>query len=276
MAEPVPAPVEAQDDPGPGPGPGESVLPGAGSNQALARGLHILRMLVDEGEPMTATEVARRTGVHQSSASRILATLTEVGYVRKNDQGRFVPDYGVLALGSATTRLPLISRPRAAFEQIVGEHPSLTVSMCMLWRDEMIYLLRATSGSEPLAFWSGGFPLNISTPGLRLLVDLPEADAVQILRASRQRFGWGGRPEIVPATEEGVLAKARTLVSDDVLILADWHRRHHIGGAIPIHTPEPHPVALALVDDSGDLEPDKLALMLHQARRTVEQGFATG
>lgn len=250
-------------------------LPGAQSNQALARGLHILRMLVDEGEPLTATEVARRIGLHQSSASRILATLTEVGYVRKNEHGRFVPDYGVLALGSATTRLPLISRPRQAFEQLVGEHPHLTVSMCMLWRDEMIYLLRATSGSEPLAFWSGGFPLNISTPGLRLLVDLPQPDAVEILRASRQRFGWGGRPEIVPATEEGVLDKARSLVADDVLILSDWHREHHVGGAIPLDTPEPHPVALAIVDDSGRLGPDKLTLLLHQARRTVEQGFST-
>lgn len=237
------------------------------SNQTLARGLHILRMLVDEAEPMTATEVARRMGVHQSSASRILATLSEVGYVRKNVYGRFVPDYGVLALGSATTRLPLISRPRQAFEQIVGEHQHLTISMCMLWRDEMIYLLRASSGSEPLAFWSGGFPLNASSPGLRLLVDLPEDDAVRILRASRQRFGWGGRPEIVPATEEAVLAKARTLVADDVLVLAEWVTERRIGGAIPISTPEPHPVALAIVDDAGELEPDKLTLLLHQARR---------
>ena len=254
----------------------EEPLPGATSNQALARGLHILRMLVDEAEPMTATEVARRMGMHQSSASRILATLTEVGYVRKNVHGRFVSDYGVLALGSATTRLPLISRPRKAFEQIVGEHRHLTISMCMLWRDEMIYLLRATSGSEPLAFWSGGFPLNVSTPGLRLLVDLPEDDAIKILRASRQRFGWGGRPEIVPATEEAVLAEARGLVADDVLILADWVTERHIGGAIPISTPEPHPVALAIVDDTGELGPDKLALLLHQARRTVEQGFSSG
>lgn len=251
----------------------EDPLPGAGSNQALARGLHILRMLVDEADPMTATEVARRMGVHQSSASRILSTLTEVGYVRKNNQGRFVPDYGVLALGSATTRLPLISRPRKAFEQIVGEHEHLMISMCMLWRDEMIYLLRATSGSEPLAFWSGGFPLNVSTPGLRLLVDLPRDDAVKILRASRQRFGWGGRPEIVPATEEAVLDQATSLVADDVLILVNWVSEGHIGGAIPIETPEPHPVALAIVDDSGELGPDKLALLLHQARRTVEQDF---
>ncbi|TWD82569.1 DNA-binding IclR family transcriptional regulator [Kribbella amoyensis] len=261
----APAPIAAGSERNP---------PGSGSNQALARGLHILRMLVDEGEPMTATEIARRIGMHQSSASRILATLGEVGYVRK-DQGRFAPDYGVLALGSATTRLPLIQRPRAAFEQLTAEHGDITMTMCMLWRDELLYLLRQTSGSEPLAFWTGAFPINVSAPGLRLLVDLPDEEALHILRMARQRNGWGGRPEIVPSTEEGLLAKARATVADDVLIMADWVVEGRTSGAIPLITPEPHPVALAIVDDVGALGPDRLALLLHKARRLVEQSFLT-
>ncbi|HEY9294066.1 MAG TPA: helix-turn-helix domain-containing protein [Microlunatus sp.] len=249
-------------------------IPGAASNQALARGLHILRMLVDEGEAMTATEIGRRIGLHQSSASRILATLSDAGYVRKNDAGRFVADYGVLALASATTKLPLMQRPRPALEEFLTEHPSLTVSICMLFRDEMIYLLRANSGRDPLVYWSGGFPLNISSPGLRLLVDLPDEDAIAILKASRQRFGWGGRPEVVPPTEEAVLAKARGLVDDDVLILSEWFQQDHIGGAIPLDTPEPHPVALAIVDENAEISAEKLTVLLHQARRVVEHSFA--
>ncbi|MFW6600250.1 helix-turn-helix domain-containing protein [Propionibacteriaceae bacterium Y2011] len=250
-----------------------TAVPGAQSNQALARGLHILRMLVDEGTPMTATEVGRRIGIHQSSASRILATLGEVGYVRKSDNGQFEPDYGVLALGSATTRLPLITRPREVFQEIVEENPYIGASMCMLFRDEMIYLLRARSGSDTLTFWSNGFPINISAPGLRLLLDLPEHDATAILQSSRQRFGWGGRPAVVPATEAEVLAKAQHLLHDEVLLLRDWHVDGETGGAIPIRTPEPHPVALALVDASGTYSDERLTLLLHQARRRVEQAF---
>lgn len=250
----------------------EQVL-GANNNQALARGLHILRMLIDEGEPMTATEIARRIGLHQSSASRILATLSEVGYVRKNGAGRFVPDYGVLALASATTKLPLISRPRQAFEAFVDDHPGLMISMCLLWRDEMIYLLRARSGSEPLVYWSGGYPLNISTPALRLLVDLPDEAAISILSASRRRFGWGGRPDVVPDTEEALLSQARGMVTDDVLILSEWYPGRHIAGAIPIDTPEPHPVSLAIVDETGKLPPQRLTVLLHRARRDIERSF---
>lgn len=246
---------------------------GANNNQALARGLHILRMLVDEGEPMTATEIARRVGLHQSSVSRILATLTDVGYVRKNEAGRFVPDYGVPALAAATTKLPLIRRPREAFTIFVDEHPGLIITMCMLWRDEMIYLLRASGGSEPLVYWSGGFPLNISTPALRLLVDLDDRDAIGILAASRRRFGWGGRPDVVPATEEALLKQARAMVADDVLIIRDWYPDDHIGGAIPIETPEPHPVSLAIVDNDGKLSAQRLTVLLHQVRRDIERSF---
>jgi IclR family pca regulon transcriptional regulator len=248
-------------------------LPGATSNQALARGLHILRMLVDEGAPLTATEIARRMGLHQSSASRILATLTEAGYARKNSAGRFVPDYGVLALASATTRLPLISRARLAFDRFVEDNPTMSISMCMLWRDELIYLLRGRHGAEPLSFWSGGFPINISSPGLRLLVDLPEADAVQILAASRARHGWGGRPAIVPDTEAGVLAAARDLLKDDVLVLDGWYVEGKIGAAINLETPEPHPVSLAIVDDEDRLSADDFPILLHRARRDVERCF---
>lgn len=248
---------------------------GANNNQALARGLHILRMLVDEGEPMTATEIARRVGLHQSSASRILATLSETGYVRKNAAGRFEPDYGVPALAAATTRLPLITRPRGVFTAFVTRHRGMTITMCMLWGDEMIYLLRATSGSEPLAFWSVGFPLNISSPALRLLVDLDDDDAVDILAASRRRFGWGGEPDVVPATERALLSQARRMITDDVLLIRDWYPDQHVSGAIPIVTPEPHPVALAIVDETGAMSEDRLTVLLHQTRREVERSFGT-
>ena len=249
-------------------------LPGANINQALARGLHILQMLVTEGSPMTATAVAKRLGMHQTSASRILATMIDVGYVRRDHAGLFEPDYGVLALASSTTRLPLITKPRPAVDRFIEKYPELNLTMCMLWRDELIYLLRVQRTSEPVIFWSGAFPINISSPGLRLLVDLPDDEAISILRVSRERLGWGGRPETVPETEEELLSTARGLVVDEVLTLKNWYREDHIGGAIPIETPEPHPVALAIVDNDGHLTTEKLTVLLHQVRRDIERCFA--
>ncbi|ACQ81080.1 transcriptional regulator, IclR family [Beutenbergia cavernae DSM 12333] len=248
-------------------------LPGATRNQALARGLHVLQMVVDEDAPLTGTEVARRLGVHQSSASRILATLTEIGYLRKNDAGAFAPDYGVFALASAATRVSLLRTARGPIEAFAADHPDFMLAMSMLWRDELIYLLRVRHGTETVTFWSGHFPFNVSVLALKLVLDLPEEEALEILRASRRRDGWGGDPAVVADTEEGVLAAARELLADDVLILENWLAPHHIAGAIDLVTPEPHPVALALVDVTGSVGPDKLKVLLHQARRAVEQSF---
>jgi IclR family pca regulon transcriptional regulator len=249
-------------------------LPGAAHNQALARGLHALQMVVAEGVGLTGTEVARRLGIHQSSASRILATLIEGGYIRKDSSGAFVPDYGLFALALAAGRVQFLQAARGPLEEVAAEHPGVLLAMSVLWRDEMIYLLRTRARTETVTFWSGTFPLNVSILGLQLLLQLPEDEALRNLRADRARNGWGGDPAVVPSTEEGVLEAARAAVADDVLILQNWLYPGHIAGAIDVATPEPHPVALAVVDERGETTPpDKLKLLLHQARRRVEQSF---
>ncbi|MCG5221118.1 helix-turn-helix domain-containing protein [Streptosporangium sp. KLBMP 9127] len=242
------------------------------NTSALARGLHVLRELVDEGSPLTATEIARRIGVHQSSVSRILATLTQVGYVRKTSDRRFAPDFGVLSLMSATTWFPLIRKPRAAMEAIASAHPGLDATLCVLWRGEMIYFLR-TGGDIGTVDFGAGFPVHLSAPGLRMLVDLPEDEALEILRQSRHRYGWPGTAA-VPATEEDVLAFARVNVEHDVLVLPEWGFAGMVGAAIPVKTDEDHPVALALTGDVRIADPATLRLWLHDARRTVEAALA--
>ena len=136
---------------------------------------------------MTATEIARRFGLHQSSISRVLATLTELGYVRKTVSRRFVPDYGVLSLASATSQFPLVRKPRRAMEDLAAQHPGVMVSLCMLWREQMIYFLRTAKGADTIEFWGPGFPVHLSSPGLRMLVDLPQEQALKILSQSRDR-----------------------------------------------------------------------------------------
>jgi DNA-binding IclR family transcriptional regulator len=246
---------------------GEEVA-GAAQNQALARGLEVLRVLVDESGPVTGTEVARRLGLHQSSISRILATLTEVGYVRKTGKG-FAPDFGVLSLASATSQFPLIRKPRAAMRQIAASCRGLSPSLGMLWRGQMIYFLRTTEQGDTIDFWWSDYPIHLSAPGLRLLLDLPREEALAILRGSRQRFGWDGE-EIVPATEEGVLDLAATSLAHDVIVLNGWLRTGQTGAAIPVETGGDHRVALALSGPSEIADVPTLQLWLHDARRTVE------
>jgi|GEM_PF-1341611 len=249
-------------------------VPGASSNQALARGLYVLRRLVESPRPMSATELAKELGLHQSSISRVMATLGEAGYVRKNERGQFVPDYGVITLAAETTRLPLLTRPVPVFRALLEKYPTITVTTAMLWRSEMLYLVRSNSGSIVHTYEYHGYALNASAPGLRLLLDLPEDEALALLAESRERRGWGGNPRMAPADELSTLQEARKCLDHDVLILDSWYDEGQLSGAIPVRTPEPHPVTLAIVVSDGSQTPDSLRLLLHEVRRDLEDAFS--
>ncbi|HIT75922.1 MAG TPA: helix-turn-helix domain-containing protein [Candidatus Avipropionibacterium avicola] len=252
-------------------------VPGAGpsgSNQSLARGLYVLRRLVEVDEPWTLAQLATELGTHQSSVSRLMATLVAAGYARKDEKGRFVPDYGIISLATRTNRLPLLSRPWPVFEQLAKDHPRLSATVAMLWRGQLLYGLRSGGRGVALLRQYPDYPLHRSSPGLRLLLDMPEPEAVELLESSRQRHGWSGDPAIVPADAAELLARARERCEHEVLMLSDgWAVNTALSGAIPVRTSEPHPVALAIVDKHGDLSPDELRLVLHTVRRDLELAF---
>jgi DNA-binding IclR family transcriptional regulator len=225
-----------------------------GSAQALTRGLTILRHLVEADGPLTATELAQRCGMHQSTASRILQTLAQAGYVSKEQSG-FIPDYGVLALAvSARGRFAIMQRPRAALEEVAARCDGLSVALCMLWRQQVLYFLRMTAGGDPTPFDGDGYPMHLSLPALRLLADMPEAEATGLLARSREQFGWHRPSSAWPADEASLLARARA----------------EIAGTIPLRPYGGYPLALAIYGPREITTPDKLRLQLHEARRDVE------
>jgi DNA-binding IclR family transcriptional regulator len=242
-----------------------------GQTQALMRGLRILRILVDADKPMSATEIGRICGLHQSSVSRILATLTEEGYVRKETYRSFAPDYGILALAvTAQSRFDLVEKPRQVLEECAVQVPGLTVSLCMLWREQMIYFLRTLAGRRPVRFEGDGYPMHLSSPALRFIADMPNAEGEALLARSRERFGWSRPTERVPKTAKTTIKTARSLVVHDCLVLADWGEVDHVSAAIPLRAHNGHPLALALTGPKSLASEDKIRLLLHEMRRSVE------
>lgn len=238
----------------------------------------MLRRLVEVDRPLTLTELASELDTHQSSVSRIMATLVAAGYARKDEHGRFIPDYGVADLASQTGRLPLLSKPWPVFEKLAADHPQLSATVAMLWRRRLVYGLRS-GGRRGIALLRQypDYPLHRSAPGLRLLLDLPESEALDLLERSRQRHAWVGPNDILPATPKALLDAARERCVHEVLVLTDgWAIGTAQSAAIPVATPEPHPVALAIVDRDADLSVDELRLVLHTVRRDLELAFHQG
>lgn len=243
------------------------------SGRALARGLEILRLLVEAGAPMSPTELADRVGIHQSSASRILATLVEEGFVRRVSGRRFEPDFGVLTLAAAVTNLPLVRRPRQAMEAAAAQSPGALISLSVLWRGQIIYILRTEHGTETVEFWRAGFPLHQSAPGMRMLLSLPEEQALRWLRASRDRFGWALGSDATPVDEADALRRAHALLDHDILILDGWFAAGSVGSATLIDTDADYPVALSLTAPRELASDDKIRLWLLEIRRSVEKSL---
>ncbi|WP_162452428.1 helix-turn-helix domain-containing protein [Phytoactinopolyspora mesophila] len=245
------------------------------SAKALANGVTVLQALVESNEPVSASEIARRVGLHQSSVSRILSTLAEAGYARKTGYRSFAPDFGVLSLGAAAiTQFRLAHRPRKAMEDAARLARGAAVSLSVLWRGEVIYFLRTRGGDQPVLFNADGWPLHLSAPGLRLLLELPENEALELLRESRKKYGWERPESPAPQSEEEALARGRELLAHECLILDGWLKPGHMSSAITVDAPGEPPVALSVTGRTELADPDTIRLWLHSFRRSVEQALS--
>lgn len=239
--------------------------------QSLGRGLAVLSLLVRADGPLTATEVGQRCGVHQTTASRILRDLVDSGYVRKVSYREFAPDFGLLALGlAAAEHLPLTQRPKLAMERAATMCNGLSVSLCMLWRRQLLYFDQATHGQDTRLFSGRDYPLHLSSPGLLFLLEMPDTAALELLHGSREKFGWGQPTAAVPPTPSEVLRASRKSLREGTLVLSEWASTGHISAAIRLNDHDGHPLALAISGPADILTNEGVRLKLFEIRRLVE------
>lgn len=77
----------------------------AESAQTLERGLHLLRLLADGHGGRTPTELATELSLSRPVVYRLITTLLNEGFVRRDAEGRVHLGFGVLALAQAVQPL---------------------------------------------------------------------------------------------------------------------------------------------------------------------------
>ena len=81
---------------------------------AVERAVAVLDALAEDGSELGTNELARRTGLHPSTVSRLLSTLAEAGLVEHvEDTGRYRLGIRLLQLGNAVLAAPGPARGRA-------------------------------------------------------------------------------------------------------------------------------------------------------------------
>lgn len=161
----------------------EGEMPSADFVEALARGLRVMRCFGPGVKSLGNLELAQLTGLPKSTVSRIVYTLTSLGYLRYHtDTGRYSPGYGVLALGfGLLANLEVRQLARPLMEEL-AQATGAAVALGTFDGEAMTYV-DAVHGSSALYLrLPVGHRLGPdSTMGRAYLAVLPEAEREALL-----------------------------------------------------------------------------------------------
>lgn len=77
----------------------------AETSQTLDRGLRVLRVLAEEHEGLTVTELSARLDINRTVVYRLISTLEQHALIRRDSRGRLFVGLGLLHLASAVQPL---------------------------------------------------------------------------------------------------------------------------------------------------------------------------
>lgn len=232
-----------------------------------SRIVRVLDSFTGERTVQTATQIARRTGMPQSSAHRIVNDLVEAGLLERDDENRIRLGMRLweLALrGSRALRLRQAALPHMeAVQAQIRQHTQLAV----LEHDEALFLERLSdpdSGANVTRI-AGRLPVHASSAGLVLLAHADPAVRERVLAAPLRSLS----PETI--TDAEALRK----------LLTSIRRRGHVvapgsievistGVAVPVRDHEEVVAALSVVlPRASPTEPAVLALLA--AAKSIER-----
>lgn len=133
-------------------GPDDAAKPGFAGVAAIRHAINILQTM-DAREPaLGVNEIARRIGVHKSTASRILATLEAAQFVSRNpESGRFSIGIGLIALVSPViSSLDVVQMARPYIDRLAQEMGETTSLGFMLGRE--VIMVEQVPGSRAVGF----------------------------------------------------------------------------------------------------------------------------
>lgn len=173
---------------------------------ALARGLELLRCFGPDERYLGVTEMARRTGIPKPSVSRLVGTLSKLGYLDLSKaRGKYRLGPGVLSLGYAMLSNLDVRRVARPFMQELAEYSRASVSIGIRDRLSMVYVETVRS-SAPIALQRGvgaRLPLATTSIGRAYLAAVSESERNFLLDQIRIRDGaqW---PRIKAGVEQGL------------------------------------------------------------------------
>ena len=186
-----------------------------GSIQVIERMMSLIDALAEMGEPASLKALSKVTGLHPSTAHRILAAMTHSRLVERCDAGTYGLGIRFLELGNivkARFNLRDIAVPfMQNLHETIGEAINLGIRDC----DEIIYLERTSSGRSlvRVVYRVGArAPLHLTSLGKLFLA----ADTPADVRAYAERTKLPGKTPHSLTTLEQLEKELETIRRDDI------------------------------------------------------------
>lgn len=168
--------------------PGERARPvvtrePAGGTQSVERALGLLEAFTHDRPELRASELARSSGLGQSTVSRLLATLEAAGYVARDERsGLYRLGHRVVTMAGIALNQSAVHREARTITQVLASDLGLGANVAVRRDDQMLYLLhfegRRVQRNYTMIGRTG--PLHATGIGKALLSELAP-DAVEAL-----------------------------------------------------------------------------------------------
>jgi DNA-binding IclR family transcriptional regulator len=166
-------------------------LPSAPTVQVIERMFSLLEVLASREEPVSLKEISEKTGLHPSTAHRILNDLTIGRFVDRPEAGSYRLGLRLLELGNLVkARLSVRDAALAPMRELHRQIQQ-PVNLSVRQGDEIVYVERAyseRSGMQVVRAIGGRAPLHLTSVGKLFLA----AEDPQRVRAYAARTGLVG------------------------------------------------------------------------------------
>ncbi len=136
--------------------------------QVIERAMRLLDALAAQPDPVTLKELSATTGLHASTAHRILNDLVVGRYVERVDNGLYQLGMRLLELGSLVKGRLNVREAAIAAMRSLHKLTGQTINLSVQQGDEIVYIDRAwseRSGMQVVRAIGGRAPLHLTSTG---------------------------------------------------------------------------------------------------------------
>jgi DNA-binding IclR family transcriptional regulator len=159
--------------------------------QVIERMMKLLDVLSYHPDPVSLKQLALETGLHPSTAHRILAAMAASGFVERADPGTYRLGIRLLELGNVVKSRISIGQAAMPLMQRLHQQLGESVNLGVRQGDEIVYVERTSSGRSSVRvvhLVGARAPLHVTAVGKLYLAE----DGPQKLREYARRTGLPG------------------------------------------------------------------------------------